>query len=59
MNWWIILLIVLGSIVGFVLLVFVLLFVVYITNFDSKILAFVQCKMAKVYDKRKRNRHLE
>jgi len=59
MNWWIILLIVLGSIVGFVLLVFVLLFVVYITNFDSKILAFVQRKMAKVYDKRKRNRHLE
>jgi hypothetical protein len=59
MAWWVILLIVLGAIAAFVLLVFILLFIVYLTNFDSKLLAFVQKKMWKVYDKRKRNRHLE
>jgi hypothetical protein len=59
MAWWVILLIVLGSIVGAILLLFVILFIVYMTNADSKLLAFIQKKLNKVYDKRKRNRHLE
>jgi formate/nitrite transporter FocA (FNT family) len=59
MAWWVILLIVLGCIVGAIILLFLLLFLVYITNADSKLLAFVQRKLQKVYDKRKRNRHLE
>ena len=57
MAWWQILLIVLGSIVGFLLLI--LLFVVYFFNLDSKLLAIIQKWLNKKYDKRKRNRHLE
>lgn len=59
MEWWVILLIVLGSIVAFVILLFLLLFVVYMFNLDSKLLASVQAWINKKYDKRKRNRHLE
>lgn len=59
MEWWVILLIVLGSIVGAIILLFLILFLVYMLNLDSKLLAFVQKKLQKVYDKRKRNRHLE
>jgi hypothetical protein len=59
MAWWVILLIVLGSVFAAILLLFLILFLVYITNTDSKLLAFIQKKLNKVYDKRKRNRHLE
>lgn len=59
MEWWVILLIVLGSILAFVILLFLLLFVVYMFNLDSKLLAAVQAWINKKYDKRKRNRHLE
>ncbi len=59
MAWWVILLIVLGSIAGFLLLLFLLLFTVYFFNFDSKLLVHVQKWINKKYDKRKRNRHLE
>lgn len=59
MEWWVILLIVLGSIAAFILLLFILLFIVYMFNLDSKFLAGVQKWINKKYDKRKRNRHLE
>lgn len=59
MTWWQILLIVLGSILGFVLLLLILLFLVYFFNLDSKLLAIIQKWLNKKYDKRKRNRHLE
>lgn len=59
MEWWVILLIVLGSIAAFILLLFILLFIVYMFNLDSKLLAQVQKWINKKYDKRKRNRHLE
>ena len=59
MEWWVILLIVLGSIAAFILLLFILLFIVYMFNLDSKLLADVQKWINKKYDKRKRNRHLE
>lgn len=59
MAWWQILLIVLGSIAAFVLLVYILLFIVYITNTDSKVLAWWQKHLLTKYDKRKRNRHIE
>lgn len=59
MEWWVILLIVLGSILAFVLLLFVILFLVYMFNLDSKLLVHVQKWVNKKYDKRKRNRHLE
>ena len=59
MAWWQILLTVLGSIVGFVLLILILLFIVYILNLDSKLLAVIQRWLNKKYDKRKRKRHLE
>ncbi len=59
MEWWVILLIVLGSIAGFLLLLFLLLFTVYFFNLDSKLLVHVQKWINKKYDKRKRNRHLE
>ena len=59
MEWWVILLIVLGSIAAFILLLFVLLFIVYFFNIDSKLLAKMQKWINKKYDKRQRNRHLE
>lgn len=59
MEWWVILLIVLGSIAAFILLLFIILFSVYFFNLDSKILAVIQKINNKKYDKRKRNRHLE
>ncbi len=59
MEWWIILLIVLGSILAFILFLFIVLFTVYFFNLDSKLLAHIQKWINKKYDKRKRNRHLE
>ncbi len=59
MSWWQILLIVLGSLFGFILLMLILLFIVYFFNLDSKLLAVIQKWINKKYDKRKRNRHLE
>ena len=59
MEWWVILLIVLGSILAFILLRFIVLFIVYMFNLDSKLLVHVQKWINKKYDKRKRNRHLE
>lgn len=59
MEWWIILLITLGSIAGAILLLFVLLFLVYFFNIDSKMLVHVQKMLNHFCDKRKRNRHLE
>jgi len=59
MEWWVILLIVLGSLLGAVLLLFVLLFLVYIFNLDNKLLAPIQRWLNRFYDKRERDRHLE
>ncbi len=40
-------------------IIFGLLFTVYFFNLDSKLLVVVQKFLQKLYDKRKRNRHLE
>lgn len=59
MEWWVILLIVLASIAGAIILLFLFLFTVYYFNLDSKLLAVIQKWLQHFYDKRKRNRHLE
>ena len=51
--------IVLGSIAAAVMLLFVLLFLVYFFNVDSKMLVHVQKWLQRFYNKRERDRHLE
>ncbi len=58
MEWWAILLIVLGSIVGLALLLFILTFLVYMFNLDMKMMTLLKPLFTKIYDKRKRNRKI-
>lgn len=52
MEWWVILLIVLGSIIGFILLNLVLLFILYITNTDLHLVEKVYNALIKYHDKK-------
>ena len=46
------------TVVGAFILLFGLLFNVYFFNLDMKFTAFLQSKLIKIYDKRKKNRKI-
>lgn len=46
------------TVVGAIMIFFGLLFVVYFFNLDMKLTSFLESKLIKIYDKRKKNRRI-
>lgn len=46
------------TVIGAIMIFFGLLFVVYFFNLDMKLTSFLESKLIKIYDKRKKNRRI-